>query len=95
MSKVNIKQVAKLANIPINQQEVSNLQSSLEETLDVISNLKKINTSKIKSTFQVTGLRNVFREDKINKSKTLTQKQALSNAKKTFKGYFVVPNVFS
>jgi len=46
----------------------------------------------LKNTFetnQVTGLKNVFRDDVIKPS--LSQEEALSNAKHTYNGYFVVP----
>jgi len=91
---VDIKHLAKLANMKVNPAEVKKLSAGFKETLKTISLLNKLDTSNIKSTFQVTGLKNVFRADKIDKPRTLSQKQALSNAKKTHQGYFVVPAIF-
>ena len=73
--------------------EEKTLEKGFEQTLKVIDQLNELDTSQVKPTSQVTGLTNVWREDKVDKSRMLTQKQALSNAKKTHKGYFVVPAV--
>ena len=79
----------------VSAKEAVSLQKGFKQTLKTISLLDELDTSKVDSTFQVTGMHNVFRKDKIDKPKILSQKQALSNAKKTHQGYFVVPYVFS
>lgn len=95
MSKtVDIQHLAKLAKMQVTPEEEKTLEKGFEQTLKVIDQLSELNTSKVKPTSQVTGLINVSREDKVDKSRMLTQKQALSNAKKTYKGYFMVPAIF-
>ena len=91
---VDISRLAKLSQMTVSSKEAKKLQAGFKEILKTISNLEKLNTKRVSSTFQVTGLKNIFRKDKIDKTRMLTQKQALSNAKKKYQGYFVVPAIF-
>ena len=86
--KLNVLHVAKLANLPLSKKEEKTLERQLSETLTYIGQLSEIDTSKTKPTAHVTGLENISREDIPEKS--LTQKQATSNAKKLHDGFFVV-----
>ena len=86
--KLDIKHIAKLANLPITQEEEKKLASQLNETLDYIAVLQEIDTEKVAPTAHVTGLENITREDVASPS--LSQKQALSNAKNEYKGFFEV-----
>lgn len=87
--KINIKHIAKLADLPIKDDEEKMLEEQLEATVEHIESLNDIPTDHITSTNEVTGLENVMREDEVRPS--LTQEQALQNAKKTYNGFFVVP----
>ena len=89
MTKININHVAKLANIPLHDEEKAKLESQLEATLAHVERLKEIDTSKVEGTNEVTGLKNVWREDIVEPS--LFQAEALMNAKKIHNGFFVVP----
>lgn len=86
--KFDISHIATLANLPLSDEEKKKLEKQLEETLSYIANLKEVNTTGIDPTSQVTGLENVTREDRVEPS--LSQKQALQNAKATEKGMFKV-----
>jgi len=86
--KLDIKHIARLANLPINPQEEKKLENQLNETLNYIEILQQVDTEKVQPTAHVTGLENVTRED--NSAPSLTQKQALSNAKKVTDGFFEV-----
>ncbi|HEX7042346.1 MAG TPA: Asp-tRNA(Asn)/Glu-tRNA(Gln) amidotransferase subunit GatC [Patescibacteria group bacterium] len=89
MTKININHIAKLANIPLGDSEKEKLEKQLEETLKHVERLNEIDTSKVEGTNEVTGLKNVWREDEVTPS--LFQAEALMNAKKVHKGFFVVP----
>lgn len=86
--KLDVTHTAKLANLPLKDNEIKKFEKQLAETLTYIENLQEIDTKNIKPTSHVTGLENVTREDIATPS--LTQKQALSNTKKTHKGFFQV-----
>jgi aspartyl/glutamyl-tRNA(Asn/Gln) amidotransferase C subunit len=88
-AKIDVKKVAKLANLFITDDEEKMLDSQLESTIEHIESLSDINTDHIVGTNEVTDLNNVAREDVVTPS--LSQKDALKNAKKTYNGFFVVP----
>jgi aspartyl/glutamyl-tRNA(Asn/Gln) amidotransferase C subunit len=79
--------------MPLNDDEEKKLQVGFNSTLKAVDKLSQLAVGKTKSTFQVTKLQNVWREDKLRPERGLTQTQALANAKRTYKGFFVVPRV--
>ncbi len=98
MSKITsklTKHVAKLANIPISDQEAEQLADDFAETLVVVDQLQSLDVDDVEPTHQVTGLTNVLREDKIDEKKMFTQKEALANAPRQHNGYFVVDRLIN
>ena len=91
--KLNIPHIAKLASLPIDKQEEKKLEEQLVETLTYVAMLQEIDTEKVQPTSHVTGLENVTREDTTLSS--LSQAQALANAKKTHEGFFVVDAILA
>lgn len=89
MTTINVKHIAKLANIPVGDEEATRLEKELEETLKHVERLNDIDTSKVEGTNEVTQATNVWREDEVKPS--LTQAEALMNAKHVHNGFFVVP----
>lgn len=87
-AKIDVSYVAQLASLPLTDKEKEKLEKELNETLDYIATLNSIDTKNVEPTSQVTGLTNVLREDKALPS--LTQEQALANAKETYNGFFKV-----
>jgi aspartyl-tRNA(Asn)/glutamyl-tRNA(Gln) amidotransferase subunit C len=75
--KLNVSHTAKLANIPLDNDEIKKFGPQLESTLKYMEQLNEIDTTKVEPTSQVTGLENITRDDELNES--LTQEQALSN----------------
>lgn len=93
ITNTQIQHIAKLANIPVSDEEATKLAAGFEKTLETIADLKAIDTTGVTPTSQVTGLENVWREDIADEKRTFTQKEALANAKATYNGYFVVPRL--
>jgi len=93
VNNTQVKHIAQLANIPISEEESNKLAQDFSETLQVVDQLKKADVSKVEITHQVTGFKNVLREDIVKEEQSFTQQEALANAKKTYQGYFVVPYV--
>lgn len=93
VNNTQVKHIAQLADIPVGEEESIELADDFSETLQVVDQLKKADVSKVEITHQVTGFKNVFREDIVKEGQSFTQKEALANAHKTYKGYFVVPYV--
>lgn len=88
-----VQKVAKLASLPLTKEEEEKFSKELSETLDYVNQLESVDTKGVESTSQVTGLENITREDIVGES--LNQKQALQNAKATYKGYIMVPAILS
>ncbi len=95
LTSSDILHIGKLANLQIQDKEVPLLASQLSAIINFVGKLQELPTAGVSETSQVTGLVNVYREDKIDESRVLTQAQALQNAKVTQDGFFVVPAVFS
>ena len=90
--KINVKHVAKLANLPLSKNEEKKFKKQLSEIISYVEKLEEVNTKNLEITSQVTGLENIIREDEISQS--ITQEEALSNTKKKYNGYFEVDAIF-
>jgi aspartyl-tRNA(Asn)/glutamyl-tRNA(Gln) amidotransferase subunit C len=85
-----LRHVAKLARIPLTEDQEPIFLTQLESILEHFDIINKTDTSKVDPTYQVTGLKNVTREDVVDEKRIFTQKQALTNAPRQQDGYFVV-----
>ncbi len=90
--KINVSHIAKLANLPLKEEEKEKFEAQLTETLTYIENLQEVDTTNVKPTDHVTGLENVTRKDV--SSPSLTKKEALSNTRSKHNGLFKVPAIF-
>ena len=93
ITQADVEKIARLANLEVSDKEKKLFSEQFTHSLDVINQLQEVDTQGVRTTHQVTGLKNVTREDKIDETRMLSQKEALSQAKKTHKGFFVVPAV--
>lgn len=86
--------MAKLANIPVTPDEEAKLAEGFTTTIAVVEQLNTVDVSRATNA-HMTGLENITREDAVDESRTFTQEEALANAKRTHKGYFVVDQVIA
>ena len=66
MAKINkeeVKKVAHLARLELNENEINNHAEQLEKILDYIRQLEKIDTGNVPSTTRAIEVTNVFRKD--------------------------------
>lgn len=91
--KIDVKHVAKLANLPLKPGEEKKFEKQLGETLDYVKRLEEIDTKNVEPTSQVTGLENVTREDETKPS--FTQEEALLNTKSQHNGLFKVKAILT
>lgn len=92
ISKETIDYVSKLAHLDLNEEEKGRLSGELSDILDYFEKLNDLNTNDIEpTTHAIEGLINVFREDKPQKS--LSNEEALKNAKHKKDGYFKAPRI--
>lgn len=90
--KIDVKHVAKLANLPLSGEEEEKYSEQLSNILDYIEKLNQVDTSSIEPTFNVSGQSNILRGDLTVAS--LSQQEALSNASKVKDKMFETKGVF-
>ncbi|MFV1917116.1 MAG: Asp-tRNA(Asn)/Glu-tRNA(Gln) amidotransferase subunit GatC [Patescibacteria group bacterium] len=94
ITKGTVRQMIRLSNLKVDPKELNYFTKQFDETLIIVNKLSRLSTENISRTSNVTGLKNIFRRDVIERDRMFTQKEALSNAKKTHKGYFLVKAIF-
>ncbi|MBI4812203.1 Asp-tRNA(Asn)/Glu-tRNA(Gln) amidotransferase subunit GatC [Candidatus Falkowbacteria bacterium] len=65
LSKEQIQHIANLARLELTNEELEKYGGQLSAVLDYIDQLKEVDVSGAEPTAQVTGLQNIFREDKV------------------------------
>lgn len=86
----DVKHLAKLANLSPSDTLISPLQSGVETTLEYAKILGQVDVSHVGVTNEITGLTNILRDDVVDDSRTFTPAEALANAPKSHKGFFMV-----
>ncbi len=93
LTREQVLHIANLCNLTLKDDEINKLSEMLTDTIDYIDVLEELDTSAVTETYQVTGLVNVFQED-TEKNTTLSQKDALKNAKEVIKDMIATKAVF-
>lgn len=91
LAKQEVRYIASLSRIHLEEEEVEFLTKDLAEILGYIEKLQTLDVTQIKPTTHVLPLKNVFREDKVRPS--LPQDEALKSTNASHKGFFKVPQV--
>lgn len=68
LSDDDVKHIAKLARLNLEDKEVPKYAEELSAILDFIAQLQEVDTKGVEATAQVTGLRNSFRDDEVLES---------------------------
>jgi aspartyl-tRNA(Asn)/glutamyl-tRNA(Gln) amidotransferase subunit C len=64
----DVRHLAALSNLQLTDEETRNLQVDLANILAYIDQLNTLDTSGVAPTYQVTGLENVWRDDRVQLS---------------------------
>ncbi len=75
----DVHHLAQLSSLQLSDSEVENLRADLENIINHINQLNKVDTSGVEPTYQVTGLENVWRGDEIDAG-SVTPEQLLDLA---------------
>ena len=89
-SKIDINKIAQLARLKLTDIESDRLRKHLEQIIDYINKLNKLDTSNVEPTSHVLPIHNVFREDKVCKPADLDY---LANSPAHSKGHYEVPKI--
>lgn len=86
-----VKKVAKLARLKVDAKEEQNLKDELNNILEWVDKLQKVDTENIAPMLSVSNEPMPMREDIVTSK--LDNTQILSNAPEKKAGFFVVPKV--
>ena len=91
ITKQDVQYITGLARIYLEEKELERLTSNLEDIINYINQLEKLNVEKVEPTSHVLDLKNVHRNDKLLPS--LPIDEALSIAVAKHEGFFKVPQI--
>ncbi len=88
LSTEEIKKIALLARIELEDNEIEKFQKDLSSVLDYVEDLKQVDTEGLEIVASVTGLENVLREDKPIETKV--REEILANVPENKDSYYKV-----
>ncbi len=91
ITKETIENVANLARLNLTEQEKEKLTSDLAGILAWVDKLNELDTANVEPLSHILPVKNVFREDKVEKS--YDREKILANAPSSEDGCFKVPKV--
>ncbi len=94
LTREEILKLAKLANLTLTEDEIIMCKTQLAEIIGYVDKLNSVNTDDIKPVEQLTELKNVTRDDEPSNTQSLSQDQAVKNAKTKKSGYIRVEAIF-
>lgn len=95
MSKISIEKVeeiSKLARLELNGAEKEKYREDLSSILVMVEKIDTVDVDNLQVIDQVSGLKNVLRDDEIKKS-DLKREELLKNAPETKEGFIKVKKV--
>lgn len=91
VDKEIIKKIARLANLHYNEDALETSANELNQILQYVEKLSALDTDGINPTFQVSPVKNIYRNDIVQKS--LDLEQVLLNAPEKEEKFFIVPKI--
>jgi aspartyl-tRNA(Asn)/glutamyl-tRNA(Gln) amidotransferase subunit C len=91
LTREEVRHVAKLARLSLNEEEVDPFTRQLNDILVYVEKLQEVDTSGVPAMAHVVPVFNVFREDDVTAS--LPRDEGLANAPAREEGTFVVPRI--
>ena len=93
ITKEEVKKVAHLARLELNEDEINNHAEQLEKILQYINQLEKIDTYEVPGTTRAIEVFNVFRKDE--KKNSDCKKELLELSPSREDDYFKVPKIIN
>jgi len=93
ITQEEVKKVAHLARLELNESEINNHAQQLEKILDYIRQLEKIDTNDVPATTRAIEVTNVFSKDEKKNSDCNEEILELSPSKED--KYFKVPKIIN
>jgi aspartyl-tRNA(Asn)/glutamyl-tRNA(Gln) amidotransferase subunit C len=93
ITKEEVRKVAELARLELNENEINKHAEQLEKILEYIKQLEEINTNDVPCTTRAIEVINVFRKDKKQNSDCIEELLDLAPSRED--EYFKVPKILS
>ena len=93
ITKEEVRKVAELARLELNENEINNHAEQLEKILEYIKQLEEIDTNEVPCTTRAIEVINVFRKDK--KQNFDSKEKLLDLAPSREDEYFKVPKILN
>ena len=93
ITKEEVKKVANLARLELNENEIKSHADQLEKILEYIKQLEKIDTNDVPCTTRAIEVINVFRKDEKKNSECTQELLELSPSRED--DYFKVPKIIN
>ena len=91
----DVRKVAKLSRLDIPDDDVEKYSNQLEDILEYIAQLERIDTSDVPPTTRAVEVVNVFRDDNVQTSSDDVRDQLLSLAPEREGEFYRVPKILS
>ena len=96
MTKINkeeVRKVAELARLELNENEINNHAEQLEKILEYIKQLERINTDDVPCTTRAIEVTNIFRKDEKKNSDCIEELLELGPSRED--KFFKVPKIIN
>ena len=93
ITKDEVKKVAHLARLELNENEINNHAEQLEKILEYIKQLERINTDNVPCTTRAIEVTNIFRKDEKKNSDCTEELLELGPSRED--QYFKVPKIIN
>jgi len=80
INKETVEYIADLAKLKLSEKEIAKYQEDLNDVVAYIDKLKKADLKNYLATAEISGLSNVYREDKVCDTKEEDRKALLKNS---------------
>lgn len=92
ITRDDVLHLAQLSSLDLHDSEIDSLQIDLGNILGYVDKLSELDTTGVEPTYQVTGLQNVWREDKVI-NYGVTREELLARSKEVVDFQVKVPKV--
>ncbi|MBZ0184567.1 MAG: Asp-tRNA(Asn)/Glu-tRNA(Gln) amidotransferase subunit GatC [Melioribacteraceae bacterium] len=93
VNKNQVEQIAKLARLKFDENEIENLTKDMNKILDYMDQLNELDTDNIEPLSHPLDLSNVMREDNLKES--ISREEVFKNAPSHNEEFFKVPKVIN
>jgi aspartyl-tRNA(Asn)/glutamyl-tRNA(Gln) amidotransferase subunit C len=92
VSRDDVLHLAQLSNLELSDSEIDSLQIDISNILGYVDQLNELDTKDVEPTYQVTGLKNVWRSDTVI-NYGVTREELLARAPESVDYQVKVPKV--